>query len=138
MTDERSRAPPKVLAIEDDEDLLYLVVAILEGEGYEVSTAQNGLQALQRISEQMPDLILLDMRMPVMNGWAFAAEYDRRYRGAARRAPIVVVTAAEHAAKRAREIGADDYILKPFSRRDLSAKVGTHVASLEQSAADGG
>lgn len=118
-----------VLVTEDDEDLRELVVMTLESAGYQVETARNGLEALQRVSLHMPDLILLDMRMPVMNGWEFAAEYLRRYENRALRAPIVVVTAAEHVAKRAQEIHADGYLAKPFSLDELSAKVGLHLAA---------
>lgn len=116
-----------VLVTEDDEDLLDLIVLMLESEGYHVWTAHNGQEALDRLSEGMPDLILLDMRMPVMNGWEFAAEYHRRYADTAHKAPIIVVTAAEHVAKRAQEIQAEDYLAKPFTPDELVRKVGAHV-----------
>jgi CheY-like chemotaxis protein len=64
----------------------------------------------------MPGLILLDMRMPVMNGWEFAREYRARH---GRAAPIVVVTAAEDARARAQEIGADAWLEKPFDLDDV-------------------
>jgi CheY-like chemotaxis protein len=101
-----------VLVVEDDPDLAALVQMILADAGYEVASAGDGLAALARVAERMPGVILLDMRMPIMNGWEFAREYQTRYGGGA--APIVVVTAAEDARARAEEIGADGWLEKPF------------------------
>ena len=100
-----------VLVVEDDPDLLALVEIILSDAGYEVAVASDGAQALSRVKERMPGVILLDMRMPVMNGWEFAREYRARH---GRATPIVVVTAAEDARARAQEIGADAWLEKPF------------------------
>ena len=68
-----------VLVVEDDADLASLLQMILTDGGYEVALAGDGLQALARLEERMPGVILLDMRMPVMNGWEFAREYQTRY-----------------------------------------------------------
>jgi CheY-like chemotaxis protein len=100
-----------VLVVEDDPDLAALLEMILTDVGYPVRTAGDGAQALARVAERMPGLILLDMRMPVMNGWEFAQAFAERF---GRAAPIVVVTAAENAGARADEIGADGWIEKPF------------------------
>ena len=107
-----------VLVVEDDADLAALLQMILGDAGYAVRTAADGAQALSRVAEAMPALILLDMRMPVMNGWEFARTFADRY---GRAAPIIVVTAAENARARAAEIGADDWLEKPF---DLDAVLG--------------
>ena len=117
-----------VLVAEDDDDLLGLIGLVLKAEGYDVWTARDGREALARLTERMPDLILLDMRMPVMNGWEFASEYRRLYGQHPRRAPIVVVTAAEHVAKRAREIHAEGYLAKPFTPDELAQKIQAVVA----------
>jgi CheY-like chemotaxis protein len=106
-----------VLVVEDDADLSALVEMILVDAGYPVRTAADGAQALDRVAEAMPGLILLDMRMPVMNGWEFARAFAERH---GRAAPIVVVTAAENARARAEEIGAEGWIEKPF---DLEAVI---------------
>ncbi len=109
-----------ILVVEDDLDLLGLVEMLLQDAGYPVRTASNGLQALERTAEAMPGLILLDMRMPVMNGWEFARAFAQRY---GRAAPIVVVPAAENARLRAEEIGADGWLEKPFDLDDVLATV---------------
>ena len=106
-----------VLVVEDDPDLAALVQMILTDGGYEVALAGDGLAALARVAERMPGVILLDMRMPIMNGWEFAREYQKRYGREA--APIVVVTAAEDARARAEEIGADGWLEKPFDIDDV-------------------
>jgi len=113
-----------VLVVEDDPDLLALVEMILADAGYAVTLACDGLQALARVEERMPGVILLDMRMPVMNGWEFAREYRARYGHAA---PIVVVTAAEDARARAQEIGADAWLEKPFDVDDVVRMVARFV-----------
>lgn len=114
----------KVLIVDDDRDLLDLMVFVLSAEGFPVETATDGHEALDVVERQMPDLILLDMKMPVMNGWEFAAEFHRKYD---RRAPIIVVTAAENAEKRADEIGATGWISKPFDVSQLVKIVRRHV-----------
>jgi CheY-like chemotaxis protein len=73
----------------------------------------------------MPGMILLDMRMPVMNGWEFAREFRTRYENPC---PIVVVTAAENARARAEEIGADGWLAKPFDLQDVLDTVARHLA----------
>jgi DNA-binding response OmpR family regulator len=109
-----------VLVVEDDPDLLALVQMILEDVGFHVRTAREGAAALERVAELMPGVILLDMRMPGMNGWEFAREFRARW---GRACPIVVVTAAENARDRAAEIGADDWLSKPFDLADVVAAV---------------
>lgn len=116
--------PWRVLVIDDDEDLLEVVQFFLTREGYRVTTAKNGQEALDAVAASMPDLILLDMKMPVMNGWEFAKEYHRRYD---KRAPIIVVTAADDARQRAIETGAVAWVSKPFEADDLLRAVAAHL-----------
>jgi CheY-like chemotaxis protein len=116
-----------VLVVEDDRDLRELVSVILTGAGYHVVLAANGLEALARIREQRPALILLDMRMPIMDGWAFCAEL-RTEEGP--QPPIVVVTAAANPAARAEEVQADGWLAKPFVARDLIALVQRFTTEL--------
>jgi len=80
-----------VLVVEDDPDLRALEAELLSSAGYRVTTAADGLEALDRVEEERPALVLLDMRMPRMDGWKFAAAFRERYGDAC---PIVVVTAA--------------------------------------------
>jgi CheY-like chemotaxis protein len=105
-----AREPP-ILLVDDDESILTTVELLLAEEGYAVVVAANGREALQRIAAQRPCLILLDMKMPVMDGWAFAAAYHKL---PGPHAPIVVMTAAHDSQQRAAEIRADGVIAKPF------------------------
>jgi two-component system, chemotaxis family, chemotaxis protein CheY len=109
-----------VLVVDDDEAIRTLVRELLADEGYGVITAEDGAQALQMLDGQEPDLILLDMRMPVMDGWALASAYRER---PAQSAPIIVVTAATDARRTATEVNAAGYLGKPFDLDDLIAVV---------------
>ncbi|MDC0679096.1 response regulator [Sorangium atrum] len=113
-----------ILVAEDDDDLRELVAMMLSVEGFHVQTARHGQEALERIGEHMPDLIVLDMKMPVMDGRTFAREFQIRY---GRSVPIMVLTAAEHAALRAQEIGAAGWIAKPFHCDQLVRMVRSHL-----------
>jgi len=105
----------RVLVVDDEPDIRATVAEMLEIEGYSVEEAANGAAALVAIDRRLPDLILLDMRMPVLDGWGFAAEMNRREMSI----PIVVMTAARDAARWAAEIAATASLSKPFSFDDL-------------------
>ncbi len=114
-----------ILVVEDDPDILTTVADILEQEGYRVEMAANGAEALEAVDRVRPSLVLLDMRMPVLDGWAFARSL--KLKGI--RLPILVMTAAQDARRWAREIGAQGYIAKPFDLTDLLEAVeGTRTA----------
>jgi CheY-like chemotaxis protein len=104
-----------ILVIDDDPAIMDTVSEILTFEGYVVVTATNGADGLRSVEQSRPALILLDMRMPIMDGWTFT--HTLRARGAA--PPIVVMTAAQDAQRWAQEIGATDYLAKPFDLHDL-------------------
>ena len=108
-----------VLVVDDDTSILDTVTAILSGEGYEVVSAASGQEALDAVARKRPLVILLDMRMPVMDGWAVA----RALRGQGIDVPIVVMTAAESAKRWADEVGADGNLSKPFGLDELLAAV---------------
>jgi DNA-binding response OmpR family regulator len=112
--------PELILVVEDDRDLAEAMAMILELDGFATMVAHDGREALACVERQRPSLIVLDMLMPIMNGWDFARELDRRY---GRVAPILVVTAAENAAARAREVAASDVLGKPFDAKTLVARV---------------
>ncbi|MFN8634314.1 MAG: response regulator transcription factor [Chloroflexota bacterium] len=114
----------RALVVDDDRDIAELVQMALSEEGYEVVLAPNGAAALNASRSQLFDIILLDMRMPVMDGWTFARSY-REQPGP--HAPMIVVTAARDASTRAAEIDADGYLAKPFSLAELFDIVGRHV-----------
>ncbi len=105
----------RILVVDDEPDIRATVSAMLEIEGYAVAEATNGADALTVVEDDAPDLILLDMRMPVLDGWGFAAEMQRR----GHRIPIVVMTAARDAARWAAEISASAFVAKPFGYDDL-------------------
>jgi CheY-like chemotaxis protein len=104
-----------ILVIDDDPSILDTVSEILEFEGYLVQTAANGAEGLRYVEQSAPALILLDMRMPILDGWEFARALKER--GIA--LPIVVMTAAQDARRWALEIGATAYLAKPFELLEL-------------------
>ena len=108
-----------VLVVDDDASILDTVTAILSGEGYDVVSAASGQEALDAVARKQPLVILLDMRMPTMDGWAVA----RALRGRGITVPIVVMTAADSAKRWADEVGAEGYLAKPFGLDDLLAAV---------------
>jgi DNA-binding response OmpR family regulator len=110
----------KVLVVEDDVDLLDLLTYALQREGYTVLAAVDGPQALARFEADQPDLVLLDLGLPKLDG----LEVCRRIRHAAQ-TPIVMLTgrAEEDDVVRGLEVGADDYVTKPFSAKQLIARL---------------
>ncbi len=100
-----------VLVVEDDPDTQQALRSVLEMESYQILVAEHGEDALAQIARVAPDVILLDMRMPRMDGWTFAEKY-RQVPGP--HAPIIVLSAAADAARNAAEIGAAGYVPKPF------------------------
>jgi len=108
-----------VLVVDDDTSILDTVSAILSGEGYDVVSAASGQEALDAVARKRPVVILLDMRMPVMDGWAVA----RALRSRGMSVPIVVMTAAESAKRWADEVGAEGYLAKPFGLDELLTTV---------------
>jgi len=121
-----------VLVVDDDPDMIEVMQMILNDAGYPTRTAFNGQQALDQVAANMPGLIVLDMLMPIMNGWQFAREFRARYGGGA---PIVVATAAEHVHSRGDAIDAADVLPKPFEVSDLLRVVARHVPALRPAAA---
>lgn len=114
-----------VLIVDDDPTAREALVAILEGEGYELHLAQDGIRALQLLNQLQPDLILLDVMMPGMTGF----EVCQRIRAtpALAEVPIILLTALDDPDSRLRgiESGADDFLSKPPDRRELIARVHT-------------
>jgi len=109
-----------ILVFDDEPKLVSVVRGYLEQAGYDVVTAGNGREALFATRDYQPDLIILDMMMPVMDGLSFLREYHKE--GSA---PIIALTARVDETDKilGLEMGADDYITKPFSPRELTARV---------------
>ncbi len=118
----------RILVVEDQEDNRQIIRDMLAGTGYEIIEAENGEQALAAIAKARPDLILMDIQLPVMDGYTAT----RRIKAdpALRSIPIIAVTsyALSGEEKKAREAGCDDYIPKPYSPRELLAKVRQYLS----------
>jgi two-component system chemotaxis response regulator CheY len=108
-----------VLVVDDDPTILATVSEALDMEGYPVLTATNGAEALAVVSRSVPSVVLLDMRMPVLDGWGFM--HAARERGLPLK--VIVMTAAADARRWATEIGAHDVLAKPFELDELVAAV---------------
>lgn len=113
-----------ILVVDDDETIATTIESILTEEGYTVMVAQNGKEALERSEASPPAVILLDMKMPVMDGWAFASAYRQQ---SGPHAPIIVMTAAHDSRQRASEIEADGFIPKPFDLDELLALISRYI-----------
>lgn len=111
-----------ILVVDDDPEILAMLRDFLEGEGLAVRTAVNGAEALDMLDAVSPSLVLLDMRMPILDGWGFAEQLGERRASY----PIVVMTAAESARRWADEIGANGYIAKPFDVNELLQVIERH------------
>jgi CheY-like chemotaxis protein len=114
---------PLVLVVDDDPDILEAICDILGTESYRVARARNGLEALERVDAERPDVILLDLMMPVMDGVTFAAAL--RQRPAVADVPILVIS-ADGNPQRAASVNARGYLAKPF---DIDALLA-HVAAI--------
>ena len=122
MTESNSHRPT-VLVAEDDMDIQALIVHRLERSGYDVITASDGQEALDRAGERPPDLAVLDVMMPKVDGYGVTERLRQAPETA--RTPIILLTARVQEADVARgfEVGADDYLKKPFSPAELRARV---------------
>lgn len=109
-----------ILVVDDEKRLISLVESYLTQEGYRVVSANNGREALPVASREKPDLIVLDIMMPEMDGYEFMREHRKE-----RNTPIILLTARVDDDERVigLELGADDYVTKPFRPRELVARV---------------
>lgn len=114
---------PLILVVDDDVGIRELVSDVLVGAGHRVVVAENGARALALVDAEAPALVLLDLRMPVMDGWTFSRELHARGHAI----PIVVMTAARDATRWAVEIGADGWLEKPFDLDRLLDVVRLHT-----------
>ena len=109
-----------ILVVDDDPTIREFVSLVLQDEGYLVDSAPNGIDALRRIEQQPPALILLDMHMPLMDGWDFADAYHSL---SPPHAPIIVMTAGHSPQEAGTDIRASAVLPKPFDIEDLIALV---------------
>ncbi|MCL5962323.1 MAG: response regulator, partial [Chloroflexi bacterium] len=123
---------PRIVVADDDPYVLDLVKMILEPEGFSVQSASNGQEALTEIAQQRPDIALLDVMMPVMDGVRCCRELRKNPETS--KIPVVVMSAGANLSKTAKEIGANGFIAKPFSIDDLIAILQRQLGNGEQAA----
>ena len=126
--------PQKVLVVEDDGNIAQLLKMYLEKEGFLVKTAADGGTGVAAFREFQPDLVLLDIMLPVMNGWAVC----RTIRSESK-VPIIMLTAKEETDDKVQglELGADDYVTKPFEIKELIARIHAVLRRYGSDAAGG-
>ncbi len=121
----------RILVVEDQEDNRAILRDLLQSVGYELIEAVNGEEALSMAVKHKPDLILMDIQLPVVDGY----EATRRIKAepALKGIPVIAVTsyALSGDEEKAREAGCDDYVTKPFSPRDLLAKVQAYLPAAD-------
>jgi two-component system alkaline phosphatase synthesis response regulator PhoP len=112
---------PTILVVDDEKNIVELVRLYLRSEGYQVEVAYDGREALEKASTLHPDLVVLDLMMPEMDGW----EVTRRLRQDGGKTPVIMLTAKGEDTDKVDglELGADDYLAKPFNPRELVARV---------------
>lgn len=121
----------KILVVDDDEKITSLLRRSLTFEGYDVLTAQDGRAGLQTMLETEPDLVVLDVMMPNLDGW----EVCERIRKSGSKVPILMLTAKDEVKDRVKglDLGADDYLVKPFALEELLARVRALLRRTEDS-----
>ena len=118
----------KILVVEDDHNISDLIRMYLEKEGFEVHTVFDGGSAVETFRSWEPDMVLLDIMLPVMDGWAVCGKIRETSR-----TPIIMITAKSEVFDRIQglEMGADDYIVKPFEMKELIARINAVLRRTE-------
>ena len=131
--------PGKILVVDDDSDILDAVTMILESQGYEVVTAQDGIEALANLKAEKPALMILDMLMPKMDGFAVCKELQDPRWSKYRDVPILILTSVREEASRRRyeletglELNVDDYVEKPMAPDILLDRVEKLIKKKEK------
>lgn len=122
--------PEKILVVDDDPDIREAATIILESQGYDVVTASNGVECLEGIKAENPDLLILDLLMPKMDGFAVCKELQDARWSKYRKLPILVLSSVREEASRRRyeletglELGVNDYVEKPITPKTLLERV---------------
>jgi DNA-binding response OmpR family regulator len=123
--------PHKILVVDDDPDILEAISMILESQGYDVITARDGVEGLANLKAEKPDLMILDLLMPKMDGFAVCKELQDPRWAKYKDIPILILTSVREEASRRRyeletglELDVDDYVEKPVSPDTLLERVG--------------
>jgi DNA-binding response OmpR family regulator len=122
--------PQTILVVDDQSSVRQLVQDYLTEQGFRVVTATDGQNALYTARHEKPDLILLDIMMPRMDGYQFLRQFRQE-----RQTPVIIITAREEEtdAVLGLDLGADDYVIKPFRMRELSARIHAILRRMEDS-----
>lgn len=122
----------KILVVDDEQPIADILEFNLKKEGYQVTVAYDGEEALKKVEEDLPDLILLDVMLPQKDGMEVCREIRKKYN-----MPIIMLTAKDSEIDKVLglEMGADDYVTKPFSNRELIARVKANLRRHQQEAA---
>jgi len=125
---------PKILIVDDEELNVELLIDLLEDEGYITASAGDGQQALQLYAENKPDLVLLDVMMPVLDGYATCQKLRELEKDADRQTPIIFISAKANLEDKLKgyAAGGDDYVTKPFDNAELLAKVESTLQKYRQ------
>lgn len=122
--------PKKILVVDDDPDILDALIMILESKGYEITKAHDGVEAIERIVADKPDLMILDLLMPKMDGFRVFKKLQEPSWSEFSYMPILILTSVREEASRRRyeletgkELNVDEYLEKPFSPDILLSKV---------------
>jgi two-component system, OmpR family, phosphate regulon response regulator PhoB len=131
------KTPARILVVEDERDIAALVAYHLTKEGYRVRTAEGGTEALEAAMGERPDLLILDLMLPGFSGYDVLSEMRRRPE--LTEVPVIVLTARRDEADRVKglELGADDYVTKPFSPRELVLRVSAVLRRAQSPAVEG-
>lgn len=126
--------PGKILVVDDDPDILDAVAMILESQGYKVVTARDGIEGLAMLKAETPDLMILDLMMPKMDGFGVCKELQDPRWSKYKEVPILILTSVREEASRRRyeletglELDVDDYVEKPMSPDVLLKRVSTLI-----------
>ena len=125
----------RILVVEDEPDIARGLRDALEFEGFDVHTVGTGREGIDRVREETPDLVILDLMLPDLNGFQVCEQVRQSYPTL----PIIMLTARSQEADKIRglEVGADDYVTKPFSVGELVARIGAIFRRLQRTAASG-
>ena len=114
--------PKKIMIVDDEEDILYTVGKMLEMDGYTVIKAENGEQCLEKLKNETPDLVLLDIMMPGLDGWDVAAKIKENPE--CKKIPIIFLTAkGDTMSVGMGGLASEDYIVKPFDVKELKQRI---------------
>src|SRR4030043_1099970 len=119
---------PKILIVDDDVDLVQVMKGTLESKLFEVIVAHNGKEGLQKAKGEKPDIIILDIMMPVMDGWAFAEQFNKD--PVLVKTPVLALTSFSESLGQPFPFQVSEYLQKPLKPKDLIAKVEGNLKKL--------